>query len=160
MNPAKPYPRILWVSPEAAPYASTGGLAEVAGAMPRRLHAAGWPVELLIPYYTERCSSADAPEITGSTPLKLELAGTEFEVEIVHALAPDVRIVVRARYVQDLDQLFAAGASEVVAFSSKAIGSTTSSATRCRSAAMAVLIRSRTNPAVSSSSVLRSDLIS
>ncbi len=36
-------------------------------------------------------------------------------ISLAHALAPDVRIVVRARYVQDLDLLFAAGASEVVA---------------------------------------------
>jgi CPA2 family monovalent cation:H+ antiporter-2 len=35
-------------------------------------------------------------------------------VSLMHVLAPDVRIVVRARYVQDLDELLAAGASEVV----------------------------------------------
>ena len=88
MNETKFRPRVLWVSPEAAPYASTGGLAEVAGAMPRRLHAAGWPVALLMPCYTERCSVADAPEIVGSTPLEVELAGRTFQTEIVQARAP------------------------------------------------------------------------
>jgi CPA2 family monovalent cation:H+ antiporter-2 len=42
-------------------------------------------------------------------------AATRRCMTVVRALAPDVRIVVRARYVQELDQLFAEGASEVVA---------------------------------------------
>jgi starch synthase len=78
-------PRVLWVTPEAAPYASTGGLAEVAGAMPRSLHAAGWPVALLMPCYTDRCSANEAPEVLRTEPLAVELAGRVFEAEIVHA---------------------------------------------------------------------------
>jgi CPA2 family monovalent cation:H+ antiporter-2 len=42
-------------------------------------------------------------------------AATRRCISLVRALAPDARIVVRARYVQDLDQLFAEGASEIVA---------------------------------------------
>jgi CPA2 family monovalent cation:H+ antiporter-2 len=42
-------------------------------------------------------------------------AATRRCISVVRALAPDVRIVVRAHYVQELDQLFAAGATEVVA---------------------------------------------
>ena len=41
-------------------------------------------------------------------------AATRRCVSLARSLAPDLRIVVRARYVQDLDELLAAGASEVV----------------------------------------------
>jgi CPA2 family monovalent cation:H+ antiporter-2 len=41
--------------------------------------------------------------------------GTHRCISVVRALAPDVRIVVRTRYVQELDQIFAEGATEVVA---------------------------------------------
>lgn len=79
-------PRVLWVTPEAAPYASTGGLAEVTGAMPRRLHAAGWPVALLMPCYTGRCSMNQPPKILDVQPLPIELAGRVFDAELVHAV--------------------------------------------------------------------------
>jgi CPA2 family monovalent cation:H+ antiporter-2 len=42
-------------------------------------------------------------------------AATRRCISLVRAFAPDVRIVVRAHYVQDLNQLFAEGASEIVA---------------------------------------------
>lgn len=43
--------RILMVSPEAVPFAKTGGLADVAGALPKALRARGHDVRLVIPYY-------------------------------------------------------------------------------------------------------------
>jgi CPA2 family monovalent cation:H+ antiporter-2 len=42
-------------------------------------------------------------------------AATRRCISVVRSLAPDVMIVARAHYVQELDQLFAAGATEVVA---------------------------------------------
>ena len=42
-------------------------------------------------------------------------AATQRCISVTRALAPDVKIVARAHYVQELDQLFAVGASEVVA---------------------------------------------
>lgn len=42
-------------------------------------------------------------------------AATRRCISLARHLAPEVRIIVRSRYVQDLDQLFAQGASEVVA---------------------------------------------
>lgn len=48
----KPHPlKILVVSPEAAPFAKTGGLADVAGALPRELARQGHQVRLVIPGY-------------------------------------------------------------------------------------------------------------
>ncbi len=42
---------IVMASPEAVPFAKTGGLADVAGALPRALRARGHRVRLVIPYY-------------------------------------------------------------------------------------------------------------
>jgi starch synthase len=43
--------RILIVSPEAVPYAKTGGLADVAGALPGAIAAQGHTVKLILPLY-------------------------------------------------------------------------------------------------------------
>jgi starch synthase len=43
--------RIVFVSPEAVPYAKTGGLADVAGSLPRELERLGHDVRLLLPRY-------------------------------------------------------------------------------------------------------------
>ena len=43
--------RILLVASEASPFAKTGGLGDVAGALPRALHALGHDVRVLIPRY-------------------------------------------------------------------------------------------------------------
>jgi len=43
--------RILMVAPEATPFAKTGGLADVIGALPAALHAAGENVAVVMPWY-------------------------------------------------------------------------------------------------------------
>jgi starch synthase len=43
--------RILFATPEAVPFAKTGGLADVAGALPKFLHPLGCEVILVMPYY-------------------------------------------------------------------------------------------------------------
>ena len=43
--------RILLVAPEVAPLAKTGGLADVAGALPRELRRQGHDVRVILPYY-------------------------------------------------------------------------------------------------------------
>lgn len=45
--------RILFVSPEAVPFAKTGGLADVAGALPLALQRLGLKVALLMPLYAQ-----------------------------------------------------------------------------------------------------------
>jgi starch synthase len=43
--------KILFATPEAVPFAKTGGLADVAGALPKYLHALGCDLKLVMPYY-------------------------------------------------------------------------------------------------------------
>ncbi len=43
--------RVLFLAAEVAPFAKTGGLADVAGALPKSLHAAGYDVRVVMPAY-------------------------------------------------------------------------------------------------------------
>lgn len=43
--------RILFATPELVPFAKTGGLADVAGALPKILQAMGCEIKLVVPYY-------------------------------------------------------------------------------------------------------------
>jgi starch synthase len=45
--------KIMLASPEAVPYAKTGGLADVAGALPKALSALGHNVKLILPLYSQ-----------------------------------------------------------------------------------------------------------
>ncbi|MFM8414095.1 MAG: glycogen synthase GlgA [Planctomycetota bacterium] len=64
--------RVLEVASEAVPFAKTGGLADVAGALPGALGRIGCEVTLVIPGYREALASG----------LPIEPAGLEFEVPI------------------------------------------------------------------------------
>lgn len=45
------YPKVLFVTPEATPFSKTGGLADVAGSLPRALALLGCEVRVITPYY-------------------------------------------------------------------------------------------------------------
>ena len=62
---------LLMVSSEAVPYAKTGGLADVAGALPLELAKLGHDVILLLPHY--RCIS----ESGRSLPFRLSDTGAD-----------------------------------------------------------------------------------
>lgn len=64
--------RVLMVASEAAPFAKTGGLADVAGALPRALARLGCDVTLVIPAYREVFTKG----------LRIEPTGLSFEVPI------------------------------------------------------------------------------
>ena len=62
--------RILMVSSEAAPYAKTGGLADVVGALPAALQQLGHDVVVLLPRYNSTLTAATR-QVTGPFPVQL-----------------------------------------------------------------------------------------
>jgi starch synthase len=76
--------KILMVTSEAVPYAKTGGLADVAGALPGELARLGHQVGLVIPRYGpaaghadgfegfQECCRLNVPTATGSVPTIIE----------------------------------------------------------------------------------------
>jgi starch synthase len=67
----KPLP-VLFVTPEAVPFAKTGGLADVAGALPKFLKTLGCDLKVVMPYY----------RMVKESGLPLQYLGQEIEVSI------------------------------------------------------------------------------
>jgi starch synthase len=63
---------VLFVTPEAVPFAKTGGLADVAGALPKFLKALGCDLKVIMPYY----------RVVKESGLPLQYLGQEIEVPI------------------------------------------------------------------------------
>ena len=75
--------RILLVSSEAVPYAKTGGLADVAGAVPKSLRTLGHHVALILPYYRQTRERFGAHVADSGLRLPIELGG-ETPIAAVH----------------------------------------------------------------------------
>jgi starch synthase len=102
---------VLFAASEMAPYAKTGGLADVAAALPRHLHRAGHDVRVFLPLYD---TLKAAPDTLHPLPGELEIrlgahrytarlvqAGQEPPVYLVHCPALFGR---GALYTQDADE--------------------------------------------------------
>jgi starch synthase len=75
--------RICFVASEIAPLAKTGGLADVAGALPRYLHARGHDIRLFMPLYSSIGLSALAAahvDVAQDVPLQLGLHRYRFSL--------------------------------------------------------------------------------
>ena len=80
--------RILMVSSEAVPFAKTGGLGDVAGALPLALARLGHDVTLVLPRYRGACTGIELERAA------VPMAGRTFDVRFVeHALADRARAV-------------------------------------------------------------------
>ncbi len=64
--------RVVIATPEAVPFAKTGGLADVAGALPKSLQALGCDVRLIMPYY----------RMVRDSGLPLQYLGEEIDVPV------------------------------------------------------------------------------
>jgi len=68
--------KILFISPEAVPFAKTGGLADVAGALPVALKKLGVDVRVVLPFYQtirDRCTDISPLLHKMSVPLGIYL---------------------------------------------------------------------------------------
>ena len=91
--------KVLFVASECAPFIKTGGLADVIGAVPKALAAAGTDVKVLIPAYPALHGLAGG----GRTVKVLDhLFGGQAEVRAIHAEGLDVLLLV-APHLYDRD---------------------------------------------------------
>ncbi|HRG99092.1 MAG TPA: glycogen synthase [Polyangiaceae bacterium] len=82
--------RVLFVASEVAPFAKTGGLGDVAGALPQRLAERGHDVRVVMPLYPR--VRAHAPDLeTVVSELSIELGGTRVVVSILEGVFPGTR---------------------------------------------------------------------
>jgi starch synthase len=79
--------KIVVVASEAVPFAKTGGLADVAGALPRALAARGHQTSLILPLYRRASRCGLALEPTGHT-FRVPIGSREVEGRIVTAQLP------------------------------------------------------------------------
>ncbi len=96
--------RICFIASEVTPLAKTGGLADVAGALSKYLHAAGHDVRLFMPFYgqIDRRKLVSSPvEILQDIPLQLGAHALTFSVHT--ALLPGTETPV---YLVDCPQLY------------------------------------------------------
>jgi starch synthase len=81
----RPRPRVLLLGSEAQPYAKTGGLADVLGALPQALAQLGWDVMVAIPRYR----GVDAGTLAASFPVTI--GGYTRPVRLFEAALGDAR---------------------------------------------------------------------
>ena len=79
---------ILYVTSEAAPFAKTGGLADVSAALPRYLRRAGHDVRVVMPLYSRVSADSAAFEVV-HRDLEIRLGAHRYQVAIVRGERPD-----------------------------------------------------------------------
>ena len=88
----KPF-RVLFATPEAVPFAKTGGLADVAGALPKFLQPLGCELNLAMPYYRTVKKSGIAVRPLGEVlevPIGDEILGADLLSGPAHGEDPDL----------------------------------------------------------------------
>ena len=81
--------RVLMVTSEAVPFAKTGGLADVAGALPAALTDVGCEVRGVLPWYTRQIKTEGVKVWTVLDNLKLPFLGEEIPCRILAARSPE-----------------------------------------------------------------------
>src|SRR5438128_9219671 len=76
--------RILFATPECAPWVKTGGLGDVSATLPAALHAAGYDIRVLLPAYLAILSAVDRKRASGH----IAAAGELPEVVLREATLP------------------------------------------------------------------------
>jgi len=81
--------RVLFVTAEAVPFAKTGGLADVAGALPRALSAAGHDVALLLPFYRQAREKCGGDVEQTGLELNIALGAETIKPRVLATTLPD-----------------------------------------------------------------------
>ncbi|MFO7304168.1 MAG: glycogen synthase [Gammaproteobacteria bacterium] len=85
--------RIAFIASEVAPLAKTGGLADVAGALPRQLHDFGHDVRVFMPLYASiGAGTSDAVALTNAQAVPLHLGPHFYRFSVLESRLPDSNI--------------------------------------------------------------------
>ncbi len=82
---------VIYAASEAKPYAQTGGLADVAGALPAALKRLGAKVSVFLPYYREVASSGVKVKNTGLS-VTVRIGSMDVTAEILKTVAKGVDV--------------------------------------------------------------------
>ena len=81
--------KIVYLTSEAAPFAKTGGLADVVAALPRHVRRAGHDVMVFLPFYSRIDTGKGSFELVpGMSDIDIRLGPHHYQVSIVAATAP------------------------------------------------------------------------
>ena len=83
--------KICFVASEITPLAKTGGLADVAGVLPRHLHALGHDVRVFMPLYSSMSHGVlrDAPPMATARDVSLALGAHRYTFTILESRLPN-----------------------------------------------------------------------
>lgn len=113
--------KICFVASEIAPLAKTGGLADVAGVLPRHLHALGHDVRVFMPLYSSMSNGAlkDAPPVTTARDVPLSLGAHQYRFTILESRLPNSSVplyLVHCPDVYDRPSLYTSDVDEHLRF--------------------------------------------
>jgi starch synthase len=98
---------IVFVASEVTPFAKTGGLADVAGALPRSLHRLGHDVRVFTPFYSSIAKDRYAITPVASVQrVPLRIGTYDYEFSLFSALLPDSTLPI---FLIDCPELYARG---------------------------------------------------
>lgn len=119
-SPAEPPLRIAFVAAEVAPLAKTGGLADVAGALPRHLHRLGHDVRVFMPLYSTIGSAAlSTARLQGAQDIGLQLGPHRYRFSILESRLPDSQVplyLVHCPAAYDRASIYTEGSDEHLRF--------------------------------------------
>lgn len=113
--------QICFVASEIAPLAKTGGLADVAGVLPRHLQALGHDVRVFMPLYSSigNSSVTNAPPLANAQNVLLELGSHRYTYTIIESRLPNSSVplyLVHCPEVYDRASLYTSGGDEHLRF--------------------------------------------
>src|SRR5262245_44683926 len=113
--------KICFVASEITPLAKTGGLADVAGVLPRHLHALGHDVRVFMPLYSSMSNGVlkDAPPVTAARDVPLSLGAHRYWFTILESRLPNSEVplyLVHCPEVYDRPSLYTSGVDEHLRF--------------------------------------------
>lgn len=113
--------KICFVASEIAPLAKTGGLADVAGVLPRHLHALGHDVRVFMPLYSSLSNGVlrDAQPVLTARDVPLSLGTHRYSFTILESRLPGSTVplyLVHCPEVYDRASIYTAGVDEHLRF--------------------------------------------